>query len=46
MTPELKRKCFLQLLKNEHIPPPKLEQEILDNNTKTKNNGYQNKDIS
>ena len=25
MTPELKRKCFLQLLKNEHIPPPKLE---------------------
>jgi hypothetical protein len=22
------------------------EQEILDNNTKTKNNGYQNKDIS
>jgi hypothetical protein len=25
LTPELKRAAFLQLLKNEHIPPPKLE---------------------
>ncbi len=25
LPPELKRKCFLQLLKNEHIPMPKLE---------------------
>ena len=25
LTPELKRKVFLQLLKNEHIPAPKLE---------------------
>ena len=25
VTPELKRKIFLQLLKNNHIPPPKLE---------------------
>ena len=25
LTPELKRATFLQLLKNEHIPPPKLE---------------------
>ena len=25
MTPELKRKCFLQMLKNEHVPAPKLE---------------------
>ena len=25
LTPELKRATFLQLLKNEHMPPPKLE---------------------
>ncbi len=25
ITPELKRKIFLQLLKDSHIPPPKLE---------------------
>jgi len=30
LTPELKRKAFLQLLKNEHIPPPKLEHVFSD----------------